>query len=53
MQAWKAIQKNDRLDEPRNLTRKIFIFVSLKKMFFFYTYKAIKMGVGLRHWSFL
>ena len=36
MQTWKAIQKNDRLDEPRNLTEKIFIFVSLKNFFFFH-----------------
>ena len=47
MQAWKAIHKNDRLDVPRNLNEKHFYFYHcLKKCFYFYLIKAIKMGVG-------
>ena len=38
MQAWKAIQKNDRLDEPRNLTETDFHFCQFKKIFDFFTY---------------
>ena len=35
MQAWKAIQKNDRLDVPRNLDETHFYFCQFKKICFF------------------